>query len=313
MGFCRGFAAVVSALAVAVPLIAHAAELPSCRTIRIASLGWADNEALDGVFDAIAKGLGYQVKVESLQLPAILEGLKAKRLDLFLDNWLPTNAAALQPYLDAKSIEQLSPNVAGMGYGPAVPDYVAAAGVRDIADLAANAERFGRRIYAVEVDSAADALLQKRIDDPASGLRGWTIMAASEQGMIGQVQALIAQQKWVVLLGWRPQPVMNKMPLVFLTGFEKDGFGAAEVTPLIRAGYRDECPNLARLLANLQFSPEMESMVMSDSTSVDSDGAGANWLTAHPDVLAPWLAGVTVFDGSDGLAAVRKSLGISAP
>ena len=38
--------------------------------------------------------------------------------------------------------------------------------------------------------------------------------------------------------------------------------------------------------------------------------AATEYLKANPDVLKTWLAGVTTFDGKDGLAAVQASLGI---
>ncbi len=44
--------------------------------------------------------------------------------------------------------------------------------------------------------------------------------------------------------------------------------------------------------------------------NVDGDTAGANWLKANPDVLGKWLDGVTTVDGQEGLAAVKKSLGL---
>ena len=37
--------------------------------------------------------------------------------------------------------------------------------------------------------------------------------------------------------------------------------------------------------------------------------AAAAWLKANPDVVAPWLEGVTTFDGGDGAAAVSGALG----
>ena len=38
--------------------------------------------------------------------------------------------------------------------------------------------------------------------------------------------------------------------------------------------------------------------------------AAAKWLKANPKVIEPWLAGVTTYDGKDGLAAVKKDLGL---
>ena len=67
--------------------LAQASEPESCKKIRMADVGWTDNTAQNGLFNVVVKGLGYQTKIDVLALPIILEGLKNKNLDLFLDNW----------------------------------------------------------------------------------------------------------------------------------------------------------------------------------------------------------------------------------
>ena len=42
-----------------------------------------------------------------------MESLKNKDLDIFLDNWMPSNSANVQPYLDDKSLEMLDANLRG--------------------------------------------------------------------------------------------------------------------------------------------------------------------------------------------------------
>jgi glycine betaine/proline transport system substrate-binding protein len=290
---------------------AQAAEPESCKTPHLADVGWTDNTAQNGLFNTVLKGLGYDAKIDVLTLPVILESLKNKQLDFFLDNWMPSNASNLQPYLDAKQIESLKPDLKGAGYGPVVPDYVAAAGVKDIKDLGPNGDKFDKKFYGIEAGNDGNKIVQAKIDDPSTGLKGWELVESSEQGMLVQAQKLMAKKEWVVFLGWAPHPVMGKMPLVYLTGFEKDGFGDAQVNPLTRVGYSAECPNMGKLLSNLEFTLPMESSVMEDiGNNVDGDTAGAKWLKANPDVLAKWLDGVTTADGQDGLAAVKKSLGL---
>jgi glycine betaine/proline transport system substrate-binding protein len=290
---------------------AFAAEPEACKTPHMADVGWTDNTAQNGLFNTVLKGLGYQAKIDQLALPVILESLKNKQLDLFLDNWMPSNASGLQPYLDAKTIESLKPDLVGAGYGPVVPDYVAAAGVKDIKDLGANKDKFDGKFYGIEAGNDGNKIIQAKIDDPNSGMAGFELVESSEQGMLVQAQKLMAKKEWVAFLGWAPHPVMGNMKLVYLTGFEKDGFGDAKINPLTRVGYSAECPNMGKLLANLEFTLPMESAVMDEiGKNVDGDTAGANWLKANPDVLSKWLDGVTTVDGQDGLAAVKKSLGL---
>lgn len=291
--------------------VAQAAEPDSCKKVHIADVGWTDNTAINGLFTTTLKGLGYTPKVDTLALPVILESLKNKDLDIFLDNWMPSNAAGVKPYLDAKTIDQLQPNLVGAGYGPVVPDYVAAAGVKDIKDLAPNGDKFGKKFYGIEPGNDGNKIVQTEIDKPANGLKGWKLVESSEQGMLAEAQKKMAKKEWIVFLGWAPHPVMGAMPLVYLTGFEADGFGSAEIHALTRPGYSADCTNVGKLLANLKFELKMESAIM-DSIGKGQDGekAAAAWLKANPAVLDTWLAGVTTVDGQDGAAAVKKSLGL---
>ena len=303
--FLAGALVAVSAVA------AQAAEPEQCKTVRLADVGWTDNTAQNGLFKTVLKGLGYETKDQVLALPVIMESLKNKDLDIFLDNWMPSNAANVQPYLDAKTLDMLDPNLTGAGYGPVVPGYVAAAGVKDVKDLAANGDKFEKKFYGIEPGNDGNKIVQAKIDDPKNGLQGWTLVESSEQGMLAQAEKSMKKKEWIVFLGWAPHPVMGKMDMVYLTGFESDGFGDAKIRTLTRPGYSAECSNVGKLLANLKFTLPMESAIMQTiGDGADGEKASADWLKANPAVLDAWLAGVTTTDGQDGLPVVKKSLGL---
>jgi glycine betaine/proline transport system substrate-binding protein len=138
-----------SALVAVSATVAQAAEPEACKTVRMADVGWTDNTAQNGLFKTVLKGLGYEPEDQVLALPVIMESLKNKDLDIFLDNWMPSNAANVQPYLDNKSLEMLDANLTGAGYGPVVPDYVAAEGVKDVKDLEKFADKFDKKFYGI--------------------------------------------------------------------------------------------------------------------------------------------------------------------
>jgi glycine betaine/proline transport system substrate-binding protein len=303
------------ALALVVGTAQAGGDPDSCKKIHMADVGWTDNTAQNGLFNVVVTSLGYQTKIDVLDLPVILEGLKSKNLDLFLDNWLPSNEEGTKPYRDAHTIEELPPDLTDAPYGPVVPNYVADAGVKDIKDLGPNAAKFDGKFYGIEPGNDGNKIVQKAIDDPSAGLKDFKLIESSEQGMLAQAQKAMAKKEWIVFLGWAPHPVMAKMPITYLTGWDSRGFGASQIHALTRVGLSTDCPNIGKLLANLKFTIPMESDVMDGiQTNKDKDGdrAATAWLKANPAVLDTWLVGVTTIDGSqDASAAVKKALGIT--
>jgi glycine betaine/proline transport system substrate-binding protein len=300
-----------TALVAVSAVAAQAAEPESCKTVRMADVGWTDNTAQNGLFKTVLKGLGYETEDQVLALPVIMESLKNKDLDIFLDNWMPSNAANVQPYLDNKSLEMLDANLTGAGYGPVVPDYVAEAGVKDVKDLGKFADKFDKKFYGIEPGNDGNKIVQAKIDDPNGGMQGFELVESSEQGMLAQAEKSMKNKEWIAFLGWAPHPVMGKMKLVYLTGFENDGFGDAQIKTLTRVGYTADCPNIGKLVSNLKFDLAMESSIMEAiDGGAEGEKASADWLKANPAVLEKWLTGVTTVDGQDGLAAVKSQLGV---
>jgi glycine betaine/proline transport system substrate-binding protein len=64
-------------------------------------------------------------------------------------------------------------------------------------------------------------------------------------------------------------------------------------------------------MANLQFTTDMENRLMVPIMDHEDPVTVAKaWLKEHPQVLDQWLDGVTAFDGSNGVTAVKHSLGM---
>jgi glycine betaine/proline transport system substrate-binding protein len=294
---------------------AQAADPASCQKVRFSDVGWTDITATTGVASTILKGLGYEPSAEVLSVPVTYVSLKNKNIDVFLGNWMPTQAADVQPYLDDKSVENVRVNLEGAKYTLAVPDYVFEGGVKDFADLTKSADKFDKKIYGIEPGNDGNRQIQSMIDKDSFGLKGWQLVESSEQGMLSQVDRAIRRKEWIVFLGWAPHPMNKNFTLQYLSGgddFFGPNYGGATVLTNVRAGYRTDCPNVGKLLDNLVFSLEIENAVMAGilDEGKTGDQAAADYLKANPDVLTPWLAGVTTFDGKDGLAAVKASLGL---
>lgn len=294
---------------------AIAAEPDSCRTVRFSDVGWTDITSTTAVASVILEALGYQPESQLLSIPVTYTSLKNKDIDAYLGDWQPSMEADRKPYLDDGSIEVFGPNLVGAKYTFAVPKYVAEEGVKDFADLAKFADRFGKRIYGIEPGNNGNRMILDMIEKGDFSLSGWELIESSEQGMLTQVEKAIKAKEWIVFLGWEPHPMNANFKLTYLSGGDEvfgANFGGATIYTNTRAGYVDECSNVGAFLKNLKFSLQMENEVMKKiiDEGQEPEAAATEWLTANPSAFEPWLAGVTTRDGSDAVAAVKSALGL---
>ena len=201
-------------------------------------------------------------------------------------------------------------NLDGAGYGLVVPQYVADAGVKSLADLGANKDKFNGKIYGIEAGNDGNRIISEMIAKPDNKLDGYEIVESSEAGMLTEAEKAMKNKEWIIFLGWTPHPVMGEMKIAYLDGMGDSGFGAATVSTNVRAGYKTECPNVGRLLSNLKFNLAMEGAMMGPvlKDSADPKAVATTWLKANPAAYAPWLKGVSTADGKDGAAAVAAAL-----
>src|SRR5690606_30724083 len=231
-----------------------------------------------------------------------------------LGYWAPSMDSIVAPFLKNDGTKVLpTPNLDGAKYTLAVPSYAAEAGLKSFQDIARFTHELRGRIYGIEPGNDGNLLIQQMIDGNQYDLGGFRMVESSEAGMLVQVQRAIRQQKPVVFLGWAPHPMNTQFEITYLDGgdavFGPD-HGAAKVYTAVPTDYEARCPNMGRLLNNLQFSVEIESQLMEKVLEKqDPQVVARNWLKANPAILDQWLAGVTTFDGQDGLAAVKKQIG----
>ncbi len=289
---------------------ALAGDPDSCKAVRLSDVGWTDIQATTGVASVLLTALGYEPDVKQLSVPVTYASLKNKDIDVFLGNWMPSMTNDIKPYTQDGSVETISENLSGAGYGIVVPDYVAEAGVKTLTDLGKFKDKFDAKIYGIEAGNDGNRIILDMIKNPADNLQGFELVESSEAGMLTQAEQSMKNKEWIAFLGWTPHPVMGRMKITYLEGMGDSGFGAATVHTNVRKGYTSECPNVGKFIANLKFNLDMEGEMMdailkgSDANTVATD-----WLKKHPDAATPWLNGVTTFDGGDAAAAVKTALG----
>ena len=294
---------------------AQAAEPASCKNVRFSDVGWTDITATTAATSVVLKGLGYSPKATVLSVPVTYASLKNGDIDVFLGNWMPTMEGDIKKYREDGSVETLTKNLSGAKYTLAVNKAAADGGVKDFADIAKHKDKFENKIYGIEPGNDGNRLIQGMIDKNTFGLKGFTVVESSEQGMLAQVKRAKRKNEWVVFLGWEPHPMNANFNLTYLTGGDDvfgPNLGGAEVFTNVRKGYASECPNVGKLLTNQVFTLAMENEIMGAilDGGQEPEKAATAWLKKHADVLGKWLAGVTTMDGKDGMAAVKGHLGL---
>ncbi|HLV17337.1 MAG TPA: choline ABC transporter substrate-binding protein [Pseudomonas sp.] len=294
---------------------ALAAEPASCQPVRFAEIGWADIAATTGMAMTLTEGLGYKPRKVMASVPIAFTGVKNGQIDVFLGYWAPSMDTIIEPFLKDDGVKVLpTPNLDGAKYTLAVPTYAAEAGLKSFQDIARFKQELGGRIYGIEPGNDGNLLIQRMIDNNEYGLGDFRMVESSEAGMLVQVQRAVRQKKPVVFLGWAPHPMNTQFDITYLDGGD-DVFGpdhgAAKVFTVVTPDYETRCPNMGRLLNNLQFDVELESQLMEKVLEKqDPQVVARNWLKANPAILERWLDGVTTFNGEDGLSAVRRHIGL---
>ena len=290
-----------------------AADPPSCRVVRLADVGWTAETATTAVLGQLLTDLGYQPVITVLSVPVTFESMKNGDIDVFLGNWMPAQATMLKPYTDAGFVEVVRHNLVGAKYTLGVPDYLHDAGLKDFADIQRFRKELGASIYGIEPGNDGNHLILELIRKGDFGLGGFRLVESSEQGMLAQVERAYRARQPVVFLAWAPHPMNTHFNVRYLTGgdalFGPD-FGAATVSTLVRKGYLQQCPNVARLLQNLEFTVDLENEWMDRilSDKVRTADLAVEWLAKRPPVVQAWLTGVTGFDGRPALLAVDAPL-----
>jgi glycine betaine/proline transport system substrate-binding protein len=289
--------------------------LADCGEVTFSDVGWTDITATTAATTVVLEALGYDTDIKVLSVPVTYTSLAGGDVDIFLGNWMPTMEADIAPYRDAGTVDTVRANLEGAKYTLAVNKVAADLGIKDFADIAAQKDALDGKIYGIEPGNDGNRLIMDMIGENAFGLDGFEVVESSEQGMLAQVARADRKGEPVVFLGWEPHPMNANFDMSYLTGGDDwfgPNLGGATVYTNTRAGYVSECPNVGKLLTNLEFSLAMENEIMgailNDGTD-PADAAGA-WLKANPESLTGWLDGVTTKDGGDAMAAVKGALGL---
>jgi glycine betaine/proline transport system substrate-binding protein len=285
---------------------------PRCQVVRLSDIGWTDVTATTALTAVILRNLGYEPRITVLSVPVTYAAMKQGDIDVFLGNWMPSQAPDRAPFLKDGSVEVVRENLGGAKYTLATPAYTYAAGLRDFSDIQKFAPALKSAIYGLEPGNDGNHHILDIIHGNVDNLGSFTLIESSEQGMLAQVERAVRAHQPIVFLGWEPHPMNTRFDMRYLTGGDATfgpNYGGAQIFTNTRSGYMRQCPNVGRLLRNLVFTLAEEDTLMAAilDKHQDPQSAAAAWLAVHPTALKTWLAGVSTYDGRPALAAMKTA------
>ena len=290
-------------------------EAASCSAVKFADIGWTDITATTALSSVVLEGLGYKPVSTIASVPIAFAGIKKNQIDVFLGYWSPSMTPIVDPFLKEKAITVLEkPNLVGAKYTLAVPTYAYNAGLKSFADISKFSKELDGKVYGIEPGNDGNKIIADMISKNAFNLKDFKMVESSEAGMLTEVSRSVKDKKWIVFLGWAPHPMNVQQDITYLSGgddFFGANYGEAKVYTVTSNDLASRCPNVNKLVTNLEFSLDMENQVMlpiMDKTAPNS--AAKEWLTKNPATLDKWLDGVKTVDGKPGLEAVKKYLGV---
>ncbi|MGL5262412.1 MAG: glycine betaine ABC transporter substrate-binding protein, partial [Bacteroides sp.] len=168
--------------------------------------------------------------------------------------------------------------------GLVVPTYV---DINSIEELNQVKDKFNSEV--VGIDAGAGVM---RATDEAINAYNLDFKLLSSTGpmMTASLKRAIDENKWVVVTGWKPHWKFSRFDLKILED-PKNIFGDAEfIYSIARKGFKEEDPFAAELIANMKFTGEQISSLMSAVDEADTEALGAKeWLEKHRDVVESWI------------------------
>jgi glycine betaine/proline transport system substrate-binding protein len=283
--------------------------------VRFVSVSWTGVTVKTELGVSILNSLGYNASNKMVSVPIVYQGLESDEADIFLGNWMPSMKTIASEYFNRGGVVKYMANMPGAKYTLAAPSYVVDGGLKHFKDIAKYGDKLDYKIYGIEEGNDGNLIIEEMIKKNIFGLGKFKLIPSSETGMLGQVQSLIREKKWILFLGWAPHHMNVTFDMKYLKGSTGDTFGendgTATVYTNIRKGFDKENPNVATFLKNFTFPVSMMNEIMEKlhkSKDMKPKDAGLAWVKEHPEMYKKWLEGVTTVDGKPALPVFEKYL-----
>ncbi|ALA53683.1 glycine betaine ABC transporter substrate-binding protein [Shouchella clausii] len=261
------------------------------QTITIGHNNYAESIAFAHLWKTLLEDQGYQVELSLVEKAMLFNGVENGDIDIGFNTWLPFTDQAYVS-LDSEEIDVQADGVLyeGTTLGLAVPSYMD--NVETIGDLAGYFDELKGTITGIDPGSALMQLTQDEVIDHY-GLEEFTLQSSSEQAMIAELDARYKNEEPIVVTLWSPHWTFGSYDLKFLDDPDHVYGEEDDIYYMARNGLAEDEPDLIQWLNNCHFTEETlsELLTLQQQYEDDIDGAVAEWIEKHEDLVHAWLEG----------------------
>ena len=286
------FVAIALIISLVPAMLFAAGETEQRETVRLVYVNWEEGVAWTHFLGAVLEDeFGYNVELTAADVGPAIASVAAGDQDFFMEAWLPGLHTV---YTEGTDVEMVSTIYEEGVTGLIVPQYMYDDGVTTLSDLARPevVERLGGQITGIDAGAGMMIKTEEELI-PAYGLAeaGLELLPSSGPAMMAALEAAVANEEYVVGMGWQPHSMFGRLPLVIL---EQDGeivFPIDDIYILGRPGATEDFPEIAEFFDNVFWTNDTIGSLMlhiADS-NLNTLEAAREWGEQNRDVWVGWL------------------------
>ena len=282
----------IAVIAVVAFLAASAAEVEQ-KEVNLTYVNWEEGVAWTHFFQTVLEDeMGYDVTITAADVGPAFAAVASGNQDFFMEAWLPG--------LHAPYVEQ-NPDLVDVATiyedgvtGLIVPQYMYDDGVTAISDLRDPEvmERLNGQITGIDAGAGMMIKTQDEIM-PEYGLEemGYELVASSSPAMLAAIESAIADEEYIVGMGWQPHSMFGRYPLVILEQDEAQVWSLDDIKVMGRPGVEEDLPEVVELFSNVMWTNETIGplMVHIGDSNLDTLEAAREWKNENRDIWEGWL------------------------
>ncbi len=261
-------------------------------TVRLVYVNWEEGVAWTHFLATVLEDeFGYNVELTAADVGPAISSVAAGDQDFFMEAWLPGLHTV---YTEGTDVVEVSTIYEDGVTGLIVPQYMYDDGVTSLSDLARPevVERLGGRITGIDAGAGMMIKTEEELI-PAYGLdeAGLELLPSSGPAMMAALEGAIANEEYIVGMGWQPHSMFGRFPLVILEQDEEIVFPIDNIYILGRPDIMNDFPDVAAFFDNVFWTNDTIGSLMlhiADS-NLDTLEAAREWGQQNRDIWVGWL------------------------